>query len=657
MQFKVSRAILLSIAISVSVLTVCKPSLAADTGSQYAAGIEQYSKRNYKLALQHFQASLAQGNGSAANYIYMGHSYAALGNIEQAVKMYRKVQKAFKGLPAATQAAQYIQKVDPKNSYPDLEATATAGATPVAIITAPGEQLKINEQSRRGPRGPSLINRINVVAPSVPGHKPVSASTIAAIRSAISKMHNSTYSLLDNAGITIYVAPNFSDKWPSLAGQSKPGLEHYTYAKFPGHTEGLDVYIFERMAEDATGKELDEPFSAAQLEDELYAQMGHALNNALNMSKDPAFIAQYELDKAAIPALDKKRQTLFLQPDGKGEEEVCATAIGVTLGAGPYGNLDRYFKKSKDWVSTRMDQEYRARASASVRGARSVLAAKGTAGSAAPKPTALITPPKNEPLKEATLDMPSQEYIPFTRDQGNHYYVQGSINGKRTNLMIDTGAFTVLVGKQDLMALGIKPPDGPSEYIGSGASGALRGWQMPLEIAVGRIKRKMDVQVLDGKEVMLLGQPFLRGMHYQIDRSRGYIRFMRDSGDIDKEIGNAASIPFRMINGNMMVEAKINGVNTEVNFDTGAPYTLLSMSALWAFNLRPEGSTMIGGAGGSGSMGYVSTADSIEIGPIKKRHFRVVIGTAVGQNVLGQDFFGTSKFIVDNEKHVIRIRE
>ena len=654
MQLKVSLALISAIAISF--YASCRPAPAVDIGSQYAAGVEQYNKHNFKVALQHFQASLAQGNGSAANYIYMGHSYAALGNREQAVKMYRKVQKSFKGLPAATHAAQFIQKIDLKGLYPDTDATASQAAQ-TAIITTPGAQLRINEQNRKGARGPSLINRINVIAPTVAGHPPVSGSTVATIRSAISKMHNSTYSLLDNAGITINIAPNFSDKWPALAGQSKPGAERYTYAKFPGHTDGLDVYIFERMADDASGKELEEPFSAAQLEEELYVQLGHALNNALSISKDPAFIAQYELDKSALGADDKKRQTLFVQPDGKGEEEVCATSIGVTFGAGPYRNLDKFFKNSKDWVATRMDQEYKARSSMSTRGARSVLTAKGTTGSAALKPTVPVTPQKTDPPKEATLEMPSQEHVPYTRDQGNHLYVRGAINGKHADIMIDTGAFKVLIGKQDLLALGIKTPDGPSEIIGAGASGALRGWTMPLEISVGRIKRKMDVQVLDGRQTMLLGQPFLRGMHYQIDRSRGYIRFMRDSSDVDKEIGNAASIPFRMIDGNMMVEAKINGVNTEVNFDTGAPYTLLAMDAIWKFGLRPQGAARIGGAGGSGSMGYVSRADSIEIGPIKKRDFQVVIGTAVGQHVLGQDFFGNLKFIVDNEKHVIRIRE
>jgi clan AA aspartic protease (TIGR02281 family) len=633
----------------------CAPAAAVDVGSHYGAGVADYNKGSYKTALQHFQASLAQGNGSAANYIYMGNSYAALGNKQQAVRMYNQILKSFKGTPAAATAEKYIQKLDPKGLYAE---PAAAGTQAAGMITAPNTPLRVNDPNR--PRGPALINRINVLPPKIAGHPPVNPGTVSAVRSLLSRLPSSAYALLEETGVNINIAPNFTDKWPEKGGQSKPGMEHLTYAQDYGFTEGTDVFIFERAAEDVYGKELGDPIDPETLKDELFCQFGHAINSYLGLSNQTDFIAQYDLDKGALLPPDKRRQTLFLQPDGKGAIEVCATAIGVTLGAGPYNNLDKHFKKSRDWVQTRMEQEYRNRLGVSARNPRPTSANKGsTARGGAPK-TAMVTPAPGTTEKpvEATLEMPSQEHIPYTRHSGDHLYVHGSINGKPTEILLDTGAFKVVIGKQDLVALGIKPPDGPAEIVGSGAAGALRGWEMPLEISIGRIKRKLPVQVIDGRQPMLLGQPFLSGMHYQIDRGRSYIRFIRDAKDVEKEISyNSVAIPFRMLNGNMMVEAKINGVKTEMNFDTGAPYTLLTAMSIYEFGLHPVGPIQVRGAGGSASSGYECYADTVELGAIRKTGVHVAVGSNVGHNVLGQDFFGRMKFIVDNEKHVIRIAQ
>lgn len=627
---------------------------AAESGSHYATGVADFNKKDYRSALAHFQSSLAQGNGSAANYIYMGHCYSALGNPREAVKMYRKVEYSFKDTPAAKMAVTYIQKVDPKGLFKDVGVPANLAGR--AGNQSANSSVKPNDKSKSG-RGPSFVNRVNVISPSIPGHPPVSGSTVGAIRALISRLPSTVYGILDESGANIHIATNITDKWPEKGSQSKPGMERMTLAQDHGLTDGRDIYIFERASIDVFGKDLREPISPEDMKDELYCQLGHVINNAMRISTESEFTAKYDADKTAMNEVDKRREKFYLQPDGKGAAEVCATSIAVSLGAGPYRDLDRCFPKTKEWVRTRMEQEYRARSlAATAHGARPVpgrAGARGTAGATT------ITPPSSASTDDSdapTLSMPAEEHIPYNRHQGDHLYVHGQINGRPTEILIDTGAFKVVVGKQDLLALGIKPPEGARKLIGAGASGALYGWEMPLEISIGRIKRKLTAQILDGRQPMLLGQPFLRGMHYQIDRSRSYIHFIRDAKDLEKQIGyNSVAIPFRMIDGNMMVEAKINGIKTEMNFDTGAPFTLLAPFSIYQFNLTPLGRTQIGGAGGSQSSAMVCHADTVELGPIRKTGVQLVVGSAVGHNVLGQDFFGHMKFIVDNEKQVILI--
>lgn len=256
---------------------------------------------------------------------------------------------------------------------------------------------------------------------------------------------------------------------------------------------------------------------------------------------------------------------------------------------------------------------------------------------------------------DATLSMPAEEKIPYVRGPGGHLFVNGAVNGRPTRVLIDTGAFKVVIGKEELVALGIKPPTGASEFIGSGAAGALKGWEMELEVSIGRIKRKMPVQVFDGSQELLLGQPFLRGMHYQIDNSANYLHFTRDQKDLQKQMSyDSVEVPFQMQGGNLMVSAKVNGNPVELNFDTGAPHNVFTQTQMYMFNIEPYAKQMIGGVGGSAVVGYRARVDSMELGPIKKTNVECLISPAIGHGLVGQEFFGHMRYVIDNEKQVIR---
>ena len=255
--------------------------------------------------------------------------------------------------------------------------------------------------------------------------------------------------------------------------------------------------------------------------------------------------------------------------------------------------------------------------------------------------------------------IPEEERIPYTRKIGDHLHVVGKVNGIRTKMLVDTGAFKVTIGSKELKQLGIELPKGKKEIVGYGAGGANYGWYKNLTISVGKIKRTLKVNVVEGSEMLLLGQPFLRGMHYKIDRKSNYIHFTKSSTVAKKQTSiDAIEIPFRMVDGNMITVVTINGRNVEVNFDTGAPYCLFSTIDAKRLGLKPVSGvakTKVTGIGGKSTPAYVFDIESIHMGPIRKRNIRVfVTGIHSRYPVLGQSFFGHTKFVVDNEKNIIR---
>lgn len=254
--------------------------------------------------------------------------------------------------------------------------------------------------------------------------------------------------------------------------------------------------------------------------------------------------------------------------------------------------------------------------------------------------------------------IPDEEYVPYERTRGDKLFVNGALNGRRTKLLIDTGAYTVCVGKNILTQLGIKPPEGKPTGVAGGASGAMATWKMDLDVSVGKIKIRVRADVVEEEDMILLGQPFLSKMHYQIDGNNNYIHFKKIGGKATYVPYGTIDVPFKMVNGSFIVEGSINGIPCEMNFDTGATTCLFSFADLSRLNMQPNSevySSHVGGVGGGSVRSLVFTVPSIELGPISKRDVLVHVSPigAGAYPLLGQSFFGNSRFVVDNEKKVI----
>lgn len=108
----------------------------------------------------------------------------------------------------------------------------------------------------------------------------------------------------------------------------------------------------------------------------------------------------------------------------------------------------------------------------------------------------------------------SRKQVSVARNRNNAYYVNGSINGRRARMLVDTGATSVAMNSNDAKRLGI-------DYIRNGkqgsvttASGVTQAWFVRLaEVSIAGIKvNNVQAGVLEGSfpQQILLGMSFLR---------------------------------------------------------------------------------------------------------------------------------------------------
>ncbi len=97
------------------------------------------------------------------------------------------------------------------------------------------------------------------------------------------------------------------------------------------------------------------------------------------------------------------------------------------------------------------------------------------------------------------------------RSSDRHFYAEAKINGKSIRFLVDTGSSAVALTPEDARKLGIAVSPAEYELLGQGASGIVRGKYVEVDsIEVGGISQEdVEVAVVEGASISLLGQPFL----------------------------------------------------------------------------------------------------------------------------------------------------
>lgn len=117
--------------------------------------------------------------------------------------------------------------------------------------------------------------------------------------------------------------------------------------------------------------------------------------------------------------------------------------------------------------------------------------------------------------------------IVLSASTGGHFMAQGSINGRSTVFMVDTGATSIAMGADEARRLGLKFESGEPLYA-STANGIVKGHRITL-----RSVRIQDVEVFDVAAAVLpqpmphilLGNSFLN--RFQMKRDSDTLRLIR----------------------------------------------------------------------------------------------------------------------------------
>lgn len=104
--------------------------------------------------------------------------------------------------------------------------------------------------------------------------------------------------------------------------------------------------------------------------------------------------------------------------------------------------------------------------------------------------------------------------VVLQRGENGHFFVNAQVNGMPVRFLVDTGASTVALTTTDAQRVGLQFSRGEFDRVGTGASGAVNGTFVTLASVDVQGKSVTNVEgvIIDGGEISLLGQSFLRRM-------------------------------------------------------------------------------------------------------------------------------------------------
>lgn len=261
---------------------------------------------------------------------------------------------------------------------------------------------------------------------------------------------------------------------------------------------------------------------------------------------------------------------------------------------------------------------------------------------------------------------PQQSRVYYKNEEGSagiSFMVQVAVNGRPIEMVFDTGASSIVFGKNHLAQLGIAPPPAgkkPDFYSsGVGSSSKIPCWQMYADIKVGEmIIPKCPISVMESLPTdPLLGQTFFKHFAYTIDYGSKSIVLTRKDAATASSARTGQSVPFVREGNEMVVQATINGKPYEMYFDTGAMGCTFTVTDLKRLGIEipddAEASLHIGVGGTTKGVNF--PLSSIKLGPIEKRNMEisVVESARMGRPLLGQTFYAGWQCTVDNEKCTI----
>jgi aspartyl protease family protein len=127
------------------------------------------------------------------------------------------------------------------------------------------------------------------------------------------------------------------------------------------------------------------------------------------------------------------------------------------------------------------------------------------------------------------FQQPTSREVAIPRDSMMQYISQAEINGRRVQVMVDTGANIVALNSRQAESLGVDFRSGTPTRVAT-ASGVVEAWVVMLDsVDVGGIRvERVEASVIEGgyPATILLGMTYLR--HVEMKEKNGILHLSRD---------------------------------------------------------------------------------------------------------------------------------
>jgi aspartyl protease family protein len=113
--------------------------------------------------------------------------------------------------------------------------------------------------------------------------------------------------------------------------------------------------------------------------------------------------------------------------------------------------------------------------------------------------------------KDAAQFTSNDGSVELRRSPDGHFYADVQINGSYVHMLVDTGASSIALSRQDARKAGLATSIAMNDVVGQGANGAVHGEFARLDrVELGPLSAQgLDAIVLSNGEQSLLGQSFL----------------------------------------------------------------------------------------------------------------------------------------------------
>ncbi|MBX9940696.1 MAG: retroviral-like aspartic protease family protein [Candidatus Obscuribacterales bacterium] len=258
-----------------------------------------------------------------------------------------------------------------------------------------------------------------------------------------------------------------------------------------------------------------------------------------------------------------------------------------------------------------------------------------------------------------------KEFTVRCRKEHGSIMVTPTLDGRPVDMVFDTGAPGITIGKEQLEAIGLRVPSGKPDGVTGGAANAslINFWDMKTKVKLGPVEKEMNLCVLESNSSPpLFGQTFFKQFDYTIDQGGGSI-FFRQKGLAQSKDRNAYSVPFEFIKlGNrIVVTVEINGRPGKVMFDTGNSASAIkfhSEEQAQKYGLKVPEDAAVGYTQGVSGRGRVRIfpINRVKLGPIDQANVECAVNDEGHDGtlpLLGEPFWKNYQYTIDMDNKQI----